>query len=142
MVPQFHLAWPVSLFALVCRRLREAVGRLKRFKEEYELRARRQEIYQAGEDLFGLAHQRYVELEKTKEEISYLTLLYDLYVQVAPTATRLHLDARKTTPLEKEKGREGKGKKWKGKGKKRKINEKSKGTKKQSKTRKKKKRQV
>jgi dynein heavy chain, axonemal len=57
----------------------EAVERLKRFKEEFEVRARKQVIYFLGEDLFGLPHQQYPSLDKTKDELSYLAQLYDLY---------------------------------------------------------------
>ncbi|KFH09468.1 dynein heavy chain, outer arm, partial [Toxoplasma gondii MAS] len=64
---------------------REAVERVRRFKEECEMRTRKQEIYYAGEDLFGFPHQSYPELDQTKKEISHLTLLYDLYVQVIDT---------------------------------------------------------
>lgn len=64
---------------------REAVERLKRFKEEFEVRARKQEIYKLGEDLFGLPNQLYPQLELTKQELGYLSQLYDLYVQVLET---------------------------------------------------------
>ncbi|EER19993.1 conserved hypothetical protein, partial [Perkinsus marinus ATCC 50983] len=64
---------------------REAVERLKRFKEEFEVRSRKQEIYYLGEDLFGLPHQQYPKLEKTKQELGYLAQLYDLYVLVLET---------------------------------------------------------
>ena len=37
---------------------REAVERLKRYREEYEVRSRREAIYYLGEDLFGLPHQQ------------------------------------------------------------------------------------
>eukprot|EP00918_Siedleckia_nematoides_P048531 GHVU01106391.1.p2 GENE.GHVU01106391.1~~GHVU01106391.1.p2 ORF type:complete len:295 (-),score=74.23 GHVU01106391.1:1686-2570(-) len=64
---------------------RSAVERLNRFKDECEVRTRKQDIYSAGEDLFGLPHQSYESLETVKKEIGYLTLLYDLYVQVVDT---------------------------------------------------------
>jgi dynein heavy chain len=64
---------------------REAVERLKRFKEEYEVRGRKQEIYYVGEDLFGVPHQQYPSLDKTKQELGYLSQLYDLYVAVLET---------------------------------------------------------
>eukprot|EP00929_Paragymnodinium_shiwhaense_P087549 TRINITY_DN476_c0_g6_i1.p1 TRINITY_DN476_c0_g6~~TRINITY_DN476_c0_g6_i1.p1 ORF type:complete len:3651 (-),score=1240.57 TRINITY_DN476_c0_g6_i1:538-10725(-) len=64
---------------------REAVERLKRFNEEFEVRARKQEIYYLGEDLFGLPHQQYPQLDKTRQELSYLSQLYDLYVAVLET---------------------------------------------------------
>ena len=64
---------------------KDAVERLKRFKEEFEVRSRKQEIYRLGEDLFGLPHQQYPQLELTRKELGYLSQLYDLYVQVLET---------------------------------------------------------
>jgi dynein heavy chain len=64
---------------------REAVERLKRFKEEFEVRGRKQEIYYLGEDLFGLPHQQYPQLDLTRKELGYLSQLYDLYVAVLDT---------------------------------------------------------
>ncbi|CAE6954500.1 Dnah5 [Symbiodinium natans] len=64
---------------------REAVERLKRFKEEFEVRDRKQEIYYIGEDLFGVPHQRYPALDTTRQELGYLSQLYDLYVAVLET---------------------------------------------------------
>jgi len=64
---------------------REAVERLKRFREEYEVRGRKQEIYYVGEDLFGVPHQQYPALDQTKQELGYLGTLYDLYVAVLET---------------------------------------------------------
>ncbi|CAK0855452.1 unnamed protein product [Prorocentrum cordatum] len=64
---------------------REAVERLKRFKEEYEVRGRKQYIYLLGEDLFGVPHQQYPTLDQTKQELQYLGQLYDLYVAVLET---------------------------------------------------------
>ncbi|CDI82587.1 hypothetical protein EAH_00029220 [Eimeria acervulina] len=64
---------------------REAVERVKRFKAECDVRARKQEIYHAGEELFGFPHQAYPELEQTKKELANLSLLYDIYVQVVDT---------------------------------------------------------
>ena len=56
---------------------------MKRFKAECDVRARKQEIYHAGEELFGFPHQAYPELEQTKKELANLSLLYDIYVQVS-----------------------------------------------------------
>jgi dynein heavy chain len=64
---------------------REAVERLKRYKEEYEVRARRRDIYNLGEDLFGLPHQQYPALDLTKKELGYLSQLYELYEAVVDT---------------------------------------------------------
>jgi dynein heavy chain len=61
---------------------RDAVERLRLFKEEFLVRDRIYEINFAGEELFGLPHQQYPELEQTKKELDLLTQLYDLYVQV------------------------------------------------------------
>jgi dynein heavy chain len=63
----------------------EAVERLKRFKEEFDVRARKQEIYFVGEDLFGLPHQQYPKLDTMRQELGYLSQLYDLYVAVLDT---------------------------------------------------------
>jgi dynein heavy chain len=52
---------------------REAVERLRRFKEEYSVRERNFEINHAGEELFGLPHQQYPELEKSKKELGLLS---------------------------------------------------------------------
>jgi len=51
---------------------REAVERLRRFKEEYSVRERNYEINHAGEELFGLPNQQYPELEKSKKELALL----------------------------------------------------------------------
>lgn len=59
--------------------------RVKRFKAECDVRTRKQEVYYAGEELFGFPHQAYPELEQTKKELANLTLLYDIYVQVSKT---------------------------------------------------------
>jgi len=64
---------------------KEAVERLRRFKEEYDIRARKQAIYRLGENLFGLNYQLYPLLDATKEELGFLSQLYDLYVVVLDT---------------------------------------------------------
>lgn len=64
---------------------KEAVERLKRFKEEFEVRSRKEEIYKLGENLFGLDHQQYPQLDQTRKELGYLSQLYDLYVHVLET---------------------------------------------------------
>ncbi|CAE8616980.1 unnamed protein product [Polarella glacialis] len=63
----------------------QAVERLKRCKEEYEVHGRKQEIFALGENLFGLPHQRYVQLDQTEKELSYLSQLYELYTAVLDT---------------------------------------------------------
>lgn len=62
-----------------------AVERLKRCREEYEVHGRKQEIFQVGEDLFGLPRQQYGALDKTKKELEYLEQLYELYTAVLET---------------------------------------------------------
>ena len=64
---------------------KEALDRLRRFKEEFELRARKQEILFHAENLFGLPNRKYVLLDKTRQELIFLGELYDLYVQVLDT---------------------------------------------------------
>eukprot|EP00931_Biecheleriopsis_adriatica_P081368 TRINITY_DN5469_c0_g1_i1.p1 TRINITY_DN5469_c0_g1~~TRINITY_DN5469_c0_g1_i1.p1 ORF type:complete len:4656 (-),score=1282.68 TRINITY_DN5469_c0_g1_i1:88-14055(-) len=64
---------------------REAVERLKRFREEFEVRDRKQGIYYVGEDLFGVPHQQYPALNQTRQELNHLGQLYDLYVAVLDT---------------------------------------------------------
>lgn len=66
-------------------RPREAVERLRQFKEEYSVRERNYEVFFAGEDLFGLPHQQYPDLEQTKKELELLEQLYNLYVSVIDT---------------------------------------------------------
>ena len=46
---------------------KEALDRLKRFSEEYQVRKRKYDINHAGEMLFGLPHQSYPELDKTNK---------------------------------------------------------------------------
>ena len=67
---------------------RDAVERLRRFKEEYSVRERNFEINYAGEELFGLPHQQYPELEATKRELDLLAQLYDLYGVVIDTVSK------------------------------------------------------
>eukprot|EP00931_Biecheleriopsis_adriatica_P081370 TRINITY_DN5469_c0_g1_i3.p1 TRINITY_DN5469_c0_g1~~TRINITY_DN5469_c0_g1_i3.p1 ORF type:complete len:4660 (-),score=1275.41 TRINITY_DN5469_c0_g1_i3:88-14067(-) len=63
----------------------QAVERLRRCKEEYEVHGRKQQIFALGETLFGLPHQRYVQLDATKKELEYLSQLYELYSAVLDT---------------------------------------------------------
>jgi dynein heavy chain, axonemal len=64
---------------------REAVTRLKKFKSEFDLLKRKHESYAAGEDLFALKKTEYPALVKTHKELSLLTKLYDLYMEVVNT---------------------------------------------------------
>ena len=61
----------------------EAITRLKRFRGEFELYARKEETYGAGEDLFAMRKTNYPELTKTRKELGMLDQLYTLYADVA-----------------------------------------------------------
>ena len=63
----------------------EAVDRLKKFTQMFEVRARKWRNYCSGEELFGLTVTNYPEMEKTEKEIGMLTRLYDLYTNVLST---------------------------------------------------------
>jgi dynein heavy chain len=65
----------------------EAVDRLKKFQQMFEVRKRKWTNYASGEELFGLSITQYPELEKTEKEINMLERLYDLYVLVLSTIT-------------------------------------------------------
>ena len=64
---------------------KEAVNRLKKFKSEFDLLKRKHESYAAGEDLFALKKTEYPALIKTQKELTLLTKLYDLYMDVVNT---------------------------------------------------------
>ena len=57
----------------------EAMERLRRFDDEYNVKHKFFQINRRGEDLFGLQKQAYPELEKTDSEIKNLYKLYNLY---------------------------------------------------------------
>ena len=61
---------------------REAVDRLRRFHEEYEIHERKYKLYLSGEELFALTPTDYPELVKTKKELMLLDILYNLYTEV------------------------------------------------------------
>ncbi len=61
---------------------KEAIERLKRFDEQYEVREQQFKINKKGEELFGLQCQAYPALEKTKFELTNLKKLYNLYSEV------------------------------------------------------------
>ena len=63
----------------------EAVERLKRFNDEYEVRDRKQKLYQMGEGLFRLPVTTYEELGITKKELDLQGRLFGLYVDVIET---------------------------------------------------------
>ena len=58
---------------------KEAIERLKRFDEQYEVREQQYKINKKGQELFGLQRQTYPALEKTKFELTNLKKLYNLY---------------------------------------------------------------
>ncbi|CAM9363245.1 unnamed protein product, partial [Sphacelaria rigidula] len=66
----------------------EAVERLRRFKEEMQLRERKAEMYAAGEELFALRSTQHPDLVKTKKEMCLLDQLYGLYMDVIHTLER------------------------------------------------------
>ncbi|CAD7698753.1 unnamed protein product [Ostreobium quekettii] len=63
----------------------DAVDRLKKFQQMFEVRKRKWENYSSGEELFGLSVTQYPELETTEKEIQMLDRLYSLYVNVIST---------------------------------------------------------
>ena len=63
----------------------EAVDRLTKYTQMFEVRRRKWKNYCSGEALFGLPVTQYPELEKTESEIADLTKLYDLYSAVLST---------------------------------------------------------
>jgi dynein heavy chain len=66
---------------------KEAVVRLKRFKDEYEILDRKREVFGGGEDLFAIRRTDYSELVKTKKELGLLSMLYSLYSDVGEAMT-------------------------------------------------------
>mmetsp|Transcript_44439 Transcript_44439/g.32512 ORF Transcript_44439/g.32512 Transcript_44439/m.32512 type:complete len:231 (+) Transcript_44439:1613-2305(+) len=67
---------------------REALDRLKIYRDEYSIRKRKYDSYFAGETLFGLPHQSYPALEETSKEIELLNKLYNLYSRVKDTISK------------------------------------------------------
>ncbi|RHY37518.1 hypothetical protein DYB25_000117 [Aphanomyces astaci] len=63
----------------------EAVERLNRYKEEYKIRERKQDLYTSGEELFALPKTSYPELDMTKKELQLQDKLFGLYVDVLST---------------------------------------------------------
>lgn len=60
----------------------EAMERLRRFEDEYDVKFQMYKINSRGENLFGLQNQKYPDLEKTDAEIKNLNKLYNLYDSV------------------------------------------------------------
>lgn len=59
----------------------EAVERLRRYKDELQVRERKMETYAAGEELFALRATTYPELARTRKEVGLLDQLYGLYLE-------------------------------------------------------------
>lgn len=57
----------------------DAMERLKRYEDEYELRQRKRELYNGGEDLFALPQTAFPDLDTTNKELQLLGKLYSLY---------------------------------------------------------------
>jgi dynein heavy chain, axonemal len=60
----------------------EAMERLRRYEDEYELRQRKRELYNGGEELFALPLTAFPELDATEKELQLLGKLYGLYKDV------------------------------------------------------------
>lgn len=60
----------------------DAMERLKRYEDEYELRQRKRELYNGGEDLFALPQTAFPDLDTTNKELQLLGKLYSLYKDV------------------------------------------------------------
>ncbi len=54
----------------------DAADRLRKYQQLFEVRKRKWESYASGEELFGLPVTQYPELERTREEIAMLDMLY------------------------------------------------------------------
>lgn len=67
---------------------KEAIERLKRFDEQYEVREQQYKINKKGEELFGLQEMKYPALEQTKSELTNLKKLYNLYSDVINAITQ------------------------------------------------------
>jgi dynein heavy chain len=67
---------------------RDALERLRKFKEEFSVHKRKFDSYFSGETLFGLPHTSYPELKKTETEIELLDKLYILYSKVKDTISK------------------------------------------------------
>jgi dynein heavy chain len=63
----------------------DAVERLNRFREEFEIRTRKEKLYQMGETLFAMPVTLYPELGITKKDIDLNGRLFGLYVDVIET---------------------------------------------------------
>ncbi|RYE97643.1 MAG: hypothetical protein EOO41_03270, partial [Methanobacteriota archaeon] len=60
----------------------EAMERLRRYEDEYELRQRKRELYNGGEELFALPRTEFPDLDTIGRELGLLGKLYSLYKDV------------------------------------------------------------
>jgi dynein heavy chain len=60
----------------------EAMERLRRYEDEFDILQRKRELYANGEALFALAPSAFVELDATAKELQLLGKLYSLYKDV------------------------------------------------------------
>jgi dynein heavy chain len=67
----------------------EAVSRMKRFKEEFQIRDRKLELYCGGEELFALPQTQYPDMDATRKELTLLDRLYGLYMDAIKVLTIL-----------------------------------------------------
>ncbi|GBG77441.1 hypothetical protein CBR_g23890 [Chara braunii] len=63
----------------------EAVDRLRKYQQMFEVRKHKWATYSAGEELFGLAVTSYPDMEKMEKELGLLDRLYSLYTNVIST---------------------------------------------------------
>ena len=63
----------------------DAVDSLEVFKKALDMREHKTEMYNAGEELFALRISNFEDIKKVKNDITLLSLLYSLYVDVVTT---------------------------------------------------------
>jgi dynein heavy chain len=68
----------------------EAIERLRRYEDEFDILHRKQELYCDGEDLFALPRTSYPELDATSKELQLLSKLYGLYKDVMTRMEEWH----------------------------------------------------
>jgi dynein heavy chain len=82
---EFRADWDANGPAVPGLEPMEAVARLKKFTQMFEVRKRKWDNYSSGEELFGLSVTQYPELEKTEKELALLDRLYGLFTSVLTT---------------------------------------------------------
>ena len=60
----------------------EAMDRLRRYEDQFDIFSRKAELYQGGEELFALQRTEFPLLEETRKELGLLNKLYTLYRDV------------------------------------------------------------